>query len=68
MVLGVLASLASYERELTRERQRAGIDSAKARGKHLGRSKALSAAQRQHAQQLAAAGTPFGRDCCAAAL
>ncbi len=43
MELGVMASLAAYERELTKERQRAGIDSAKCRGKHLGRPRALNA-------------------------
>lgn len=50
MVIGVMASLAAYERELTRERQTAGIASAKAKGKHLGRPHALTTAQREFAQ------------------
>lgn len=49
MVIGVMASLAAYERELTRERQTAGIASAKARGKHMGRPHALTTAQREYA-------------------
>jgi DNA invertase Pin-like site-specific DNA recombinase len=52
MVLGVMASLAAYERELTRERQTAGISSAKSRGKHLGRPHALNLAQKEHASAL----------------
>jgi DNA invertase Pin-like site-specific DNA recombinase len=50
MVIGVMASLAAYERELTRERQTAGIASAKSRGKHLGRPHALTSAQREYAR------------------
>lgn len=52
MVLGVMASLAAYERELTRERQTAGIQSAKSRGKHLGRPHALTSIQKDHVAQL----------------
>ena len=37
LVLTMMAGLARFERELLRERQRRGIDAARARGKHLGR-------------------------------
>ncbi|PML94455.1 recombinase family protein [Vibrio breoganii] len=36
-MLGILASVAQMERELIRERQREGIEAAKAKGKKLGR-------------------------------
>jgi DNA invertase Pin-like site-specific DNA recombinase len=39
MLAGVLASVAQYERELTAERQLAGISAAKARGVRFGRPK-----------------------------
>lgn len=52
MVLGVMASLAAYERELTKERQKAGIASAKAAGKHLGRPESLTLDQKTYAVQL----------------
>jgi DNA invertase Pin-like site-specific DNA recombinase len=59
MVLGVMASLAAYERELTRERQTAGIASAQARGKHMGRPPKLNAAQQAKAVEWLKAGTPY---------
>lgn len=37
LVLTMMAGLAKFERQLLRERQRRGIDAARARGKHLGR-------------------------------
>lgn len=43
MVLGVMASLAKFEREQLKERQRRGIEAARQRGKHLGRPSLLSA-------------------------
>ena len=39
ILIEVLASIAEQERETIRQRQREGIDSAKAKGKHLGRPK-----------------------------
>lgn len=47
LVLTMMAGLAKFERQLLRERQRRGIDAAKARGKHLGRPPLLTA---PHAQ------------------
>ena len=43
LVLTVMAGLAKFERDLLRERQRRGIDAARARGKHLGRPALLGA-------------------------
>lgn len=43
LVLTMMAGLARFERELLRERQRRGIDAARARGKHLGRPPLLNA-------------------------
>jgi DNA invertase Pin-like site-specific DNA recombinase len=37
LVFGIMASLAEFERELIRERVRAGLEAARARGKRLGR-------------------------------
>lgn len=59
MVLGVMASLAAYERELTRERQRAGIDSAQARDQHMGRPHKLKSAQRAKAIEWLQAGEAY---------
>ena len=53
---GVFASLAEFERELIRERTRAGIASARARGRVGGRKHALSKSQVRQAQ--AAIGKP----------
>lgn len=39
LMFGIMASLAEFERELIRERVRAGLDAARARGKRLGRPK-----------------------------
>ncbi len=57
LVLGVLASLAQYEREQLRERQRAGIEAARARGQSLGPAFKLDDAQIQHAAGLVREGT-----------
>lgn len=39
LMMGVLASVAEFERSLIRERQQDGIDRAWREGKHLGRPK-----------------------------
>lgn len=71
LVLTMMAGLARFERELLRERQRRGIDAARARGKHLGRprcsttaiSKRPFAGWRRRAWQPlpASGGSPSGR-------
>lgn len=45
MILGIFAVLAEFERELIRERTKAGMAAAKARGVHVGRRAKLSSAQ-----------------------
>lgn len=50
LVLTMMAGLARFERELLRERQRRGIDAARARGRHLGRPPLLTA---DHARRAA---------------
>jgi DNA invertase Pin-like site-specific DNA recombinase len=56
MVLTVMAGLAAYERELMMERQRAGIESARKRGTHMGRPWKLNAAQKEMVRDLLIAG------------
>lgn len=57
MVFGVIASLAEFERELIRERTRAGMAAAKRRGRHVGRPKAR--VDLTHALALRAEGKPI---------
>jgi DNA invertase Pin-like site-specific DNA recombinase len=45
LIIGILASVAQFERELILERQREGIEMAKAKGVYKGRRKALTATQ-----------------------
>jgi len=52
----LLAALAEFERELIRERTRAGMASAKARGERVGRPAKLTAEMLAHADQEIAAG------------
>lgn len=47
LVLTMMAGLARFERQLLRERQRRGIDAARARGKHLGRRSLLTVGHAQ---------------------
>jgi putative DNA-invertase from lambdoid prophage Rac len=54
LLLHILASVAEFERELIRERVRAGIKSAKHRGKKLGRRKVVF--DRSRAQEMYEAG------------
>src|SRR5690606_18988930 len=46
----IFASLAEFEREIIRERTRAGLDAAKARGKQGGRPKGLPASAMEKAK------------------
>ena len=41
ILIEVLGTIAEQERETIRKREREGIDAAKARGKHLGRPRAI---------------------------
>ena len=50
LVFGIFAALAEFERELIRERTLAGLTAARARGRHGGRTFALSKAQVRLAQ------------------
>jgi DNA invertase Pin-like site-specific DNA recombinase len=57
LMLGVMGSLAEWERSVIRERQLAGIAIAKASGAYKGRKKALSADEQVELKALAAAGS-----------
>lgn len=52
LIFHVFGALAEFERDLIRERTRAGLTAARARGRRGGRPKALSDKQRQIARQL----------------
>ena len=54
LVFHLFASLAQFERELIRERVRAGLTSARARGRKGGRPRALDEKTAKHAKQLMA--------------
>jgi DNA invertase Pin-like site-specific DNA recombinase len=56
MLLGVMASLAQFERDLVVERTRAGLAAARANGRHGGRPVALTGRKLELLHQLAAAG------------
>lgn len=51
MIFGIFASLAEYERELIRERIKAGLNAARARGRRGGRKPVFTKAKIQLAQQ-----------------
>jgi DNA invertase Pin-like site-specific DNA recombinase len=55
-ILGLFASLAEFERELIRERTKAGMAAAKRRGRHVGRPRKLTPQRLDHARQLMAEG------------
>jgi DNA invertase Pin-like site-specific DNA recombinase len=57
LMLGVMGSLAEWERSVIRERQLAGIAIAKAAGAYKGRKKALSTDEQVELKALAAAGS-----------
>lgn len=54
--LHILAALAEFEREMIRERTKAGMASARRRGKHVGRPRKLSPQQIAHARTQIASG------------
>lgn len=56
LVYGLLSTLAEFERETIRERVKAGMQAAKKRGISVGRRKALTSAQVEHARALRAEG------------
>ena len=56
MVFGQLAVFAEFEREQIRERTKAGMEAARARGKHIGRPRKLTARQIQEARRFLAEG------------
>jgi DNA invertase Pin-like site-specific DNA recombinase len=56
LLLTMLAAVATFERDLIRERTRLGLARARVRGKRLGRRPVLSKAQAAKARQLRAAG------------
>lgn len=57
LVFHVFASIAEFERELIRERTMAGLESARARGRHGGRPRALDENKAKLARKLKAEGT-----------
>ncbi len=52
LVFHIMGALAEFERDLIRERTKAGMKAAKKRGKHVGRPKAMSEGQIQHMHEL----------------
>ena len=56
LVFHIMGALAEFERDLIRERTKAGMKAAKKRGKHVGRPKSLSNGQIQHMHELLDAG------------
>ena len=60
LVFGIFAALAEFERELIRERTKAGMQAAKRRGRHVGRPRRLDPAQLEHARALIASGKGKG--------
>src|SRR5665811_200855 len=56
LVFHIMGALAEFERDLIRERTKAGMKAAKKRGKHVGRPKSLSNGQVRHMKELLDAG------------
>jgi DNA invertase Pin-like site-specific DNA recombinase len=52
LILHMMGALAEFERSLISERTRAGMLAARRRGRHVGRPRVLTEAQRLHARQL----------------
>lgn len=56
LILGVLASVAEFERDIIRERTRLGLEKARASGKRLGRPMVLTDAKVARVKKLRAQG------------
>lgn len=56
LIFAVFAAFAEFERELIRERTKAGMKAAKVRGRHVGRPRKLTPERLAHAQGLVADG------------
>ncbi len=56
LLYGLLSTLAEFERETIRERVKAGMQAARKRGVSVGRRRALTTAQAEHARALRAEG------------
>jgi len=56
LVFHIMGSLAEFERDLIKERTKAGMKAAQKRGKHVGRPKSLSSGQVQHMKEMLDAG------------
>jgi DNA invertase Pin-like site-specific DNA recombinase len=63
LVFHIFGALAEFEREIIKERTKAGLQSARARGRKGGRRSALTPKQLQIAQQLYDAKTPVNEIC-----
>ena len=61
LVFHVFASIAEFERELIRERTMAGLEAAKARGRHGGRPRVLDEGKAKLARRLKNEGRALGR-------
>lgn len=56
MLMQIVGSFAEFERQMILERSRAGIDAARAAGKHLGRKKAFTPAEVSEIRNMVAGG------------
>jgi putative DNA-invertase from lambdoid prophage Rac len=65
LILGVLASVAEFERDIIRERTRLGLERARASGKRLGRPMVLSEARAERVKKLRAAGKSWAQTAAA---
>lgn len=63
MMAGILASLAEYERTLINERAQVAREAARARGKQVGRPRAISADQLESIRAMRAAGQSMATIC-----
>lgn len=57
LIFHIFGSIAQFERSIIRERSKAGVAAAKARGRHGGRPAKLAGERAEHAANLLAAGT-----------
>lgn len=60
MQAAIFSAMAEYERELIRERAAAARDAARARGRHVGRPRALSVDRADTARTMRDSGIPIG--------